>query len=470
LEKKINPQTLSFYKNSGFFSIIYKNITFDPGIEEKSMFIDRVKIKVKAGKGGNGVISFRREKYIPKGGPNGGDGGRGGNVVIQADQKIGSLEELFYHPHQKAENGENGQGGNKKGKDGVDLILKVPLGTVIEEEGGEGKSKVVGDLVEDGQQLIVARGGRGGWGNARFKNSIRQTPRFAQKGEPGEEKRLVLTLKIIADVGLVGFPNAGKSTLLSYISSAKPRIADYPFTTLIPHLGVVQVDDLRSFVAAEIPGLIEGAHQGAGLGDKFLKHMERTRLILHLVDGTGIKVEDPLYSFRTINQELKEFSEELAEKDQVIAVNKSDLTETRKNYKIFKQSLAKEGYSQPIFLISALTGEGIKDLIFYLMDYLEKGKAKEGLVKVKDKLIPSPEVVYRFSPPFVIIKKGKVYEVFGKEIERIVAMTDFNNQEAVNHFQKIIKKIGLEKALIKKGIKEGEEVKIREKIFTFFYK
>lgn len=431
------------------------------------MFIDRVKIEVKAGKGGNGSISFRREKYVPKGGPNGGDGGKGGNIIIQADQKIGSLEELYYHPHQKAENGESGQGGNKKGKDGQDLIIKVPLGTIIEDLD---KSEILGDLMEDGQQLMVARGGQGGWGNARFKNSIQQAPRFALRGEPGEEKRLVLTLKVIADVGLVGFPNAGKSTLLSHISSAKPKIADYPFTTVIPHLGVVGVDDFRSFIAADIPGLIEGAHQGAGLGDKFLKHIERTKLILHLVDGTRIKEEDPLYSFRVINQELKEFSEELAKKAQVIAVNKGDLTETRKNYATFKKAFAEEGYTHPLFLISALSGEGIKDLILYLADYLEEYKEKEELDKTKDKLVASREAVYKFSPPFVVTKKGKIYEVAGKEIERIVAMTDFDNQEAVAHFQKIIKKIGLEKALIKQGIKEGEEVKIGEKIFTFFHK
>ncbi|GAB4115917.1 MAG: GTPase ObgE [Candidatus Caldatribacteriota bacterium] len=431
------------------------------------MFVDRVKIIIKAGKGGDGAVSFRREKYIPRGGPNGGDGGRGGSVIIQANQEIRSLEELYFHPHQKAEKGENGQGGNKKGKDGADLIIKVPLGTLVEDLD---KSELLGDLVEDGQQLLVARGGRGGWGNARFKNSIQQTPRFALKGEPGEEKRLVLTLKVIADIGLVGFPNAGKSTLLSQISSAQPKIADYPFTTLIPCLGVVQVDDFRNFIVADIPGLIEGAHQGSGLGDKFLRHIERTKLILHLIDGSEIKKEDPLSSFRVINRELREFSEELSKKPQIVAINKEDLDGVKKNFTLFKDTFLREGYSYPIFLISALTGEGIKDLIFYLGEYLKNWEQKEKSIKVEVKSFSTRKAIYKFNPPFVIKKKGKVYEVYGEEIERIVAMTDFDNQEALAYFQKKIKKIGLEKALIKKGIKDGEEVKIGEKIFTFFRK
>ena len=429
------------------------------------MFVDRVKIEVEAGKGGDGAVSFRREKNVPKGGPDGGDGGRGGNIIVEADEKVGTLVELYNHPHQRAKNGESGRGGNKKGKDGEDLIIKVPLGTVIEDVD---KSIVLGDLVKSGQRIIVAKGGQGGLGNFRFRNSTRRRPKFAQKGEPGEEKRLYLTMKLIADIGLVGYPNAGKSTLLSRISSAKPKIADYPFTTLIPNLGVVRVDETKSFLAADIPGLIEGAHQGAGLGDRFLKHIERTKIILHIVDGTNIKKKDPLYPIKAINRELNEFSEELAQKPQIIAINKCDLPCTKERLNFLKRALVKEGYQYQIFSISALTGEGLGNLIHYIFSFLEK-------IRVKEKgemagVLPQKEVVYKYTPRFTLTKKQNVYEVSGEEIERIVAMTDFNNQEAVDHFQKIIKKIGLEKVLIRNGIKEGDEVKIRGKVFTFLNK
>ncbi len=425
------------------------------------MFVDRVKIELRAGKGGNGAVSFRREKHIPKGGPDGGDGGKGGDIIIEADEKVGTLVELYNHPHQRAQNGESGRGANKKGKSGEDLIIKVPPGTVIEDID---KSITLGDLVSNGQRIIAARGGQGGLGNSRFKSSIRRGPRFAQKGEPGEEKRLYLSLKIIADVGLVGYPNVGKSTLLSRISSAKPKIADYPFTTLNPHLGVVKVDEIKSFVAADIPGLIEGAHQGTGLGDKFLKHIERTKVILHLVDGSEIKKEDPLHHFKAINRELSNFSEELAKKPQVIAINKCDLPSTKENLDILKKTFVKKGYQ--VFPISALAGEGLNALIYHLSSFLDELKSKEKK-KVPDAL-PKKEAVYKFTPRFVITKKENIYEVSGEEIERIVAMTDFDNEEALDNFQKIIKKIGLEKALIKRGIKEGDEVKIREKVFYFF--
>ena len=428
------------------------------------MFVDRVKIEVRAGRGGNGAVSFRREKFIPKGGPNGGDGGKGGDVIIEADDKIGTLIDLYNHPHQRAKNGESGQGSNKTGKNGEDLIIKVPLGTIVEDMDN---STILGDLTENGQRIIVACGGRGGQGNFRFKSSIRKSPRFAQKGEPGEEKKLYLSLKIIADVGLVGYPNAGKSTLLSRISAAKPKIADYPFTTLNPNLGVVIVDETKSFIAADIPGLIEGAHQGTGLGDKFLKHIERTKIILHIIDGSIIKKEDPLYSFRAINKELNSFSEKLTKKPQIIAINKCDLPSVKENTTYFKDVFNKEGYQ--IFLISALTGEGLNKLIYGLSSLLDELKEKE---KGKEKgtineALPQKEAVYKFTPRFVINKKGDLYEVTGAEIERIVAMTNFNNEEAIDYFQKIIKKMGLEKALIKKGIEEGDQVKIKEIVFTF---
>jgi len=426
------------------------------------MFVDRVKIEVRAGRGGNGAVSFRREKFIPKGGPNGGDGGKGGDVIIEADDKIGTLIDLYNHPHQRAKNGESGQGSNKTGKNGEDLIIKVPLGTIVEDMDN---STILGDLTENGQRIIVACGGRGGQGNFRFKSSIRKSPRFAQKGEPGEEKKLYLSLKIIADVGLVGYPNAGKSTLLSRISAAKPKIADYPFTTLNPNLGVVIVDETKSFIAADIPGLIEGAHQGTGLGDKFLKHIERTKIILHIIDGSIIKKEDPLYGFRAINKELSSFSEKLTKKPQIIAINKCDLPSVKENTTYFKDVFNKEGYQ--IFLISALTGEGLNKLIYGLSSLLDELKEKEKEKGTINEALPQKEAVYKFTPRFVINKKGDLYEVTGAEIERIVAMTNFNNEEAIDYFQKIIKKMGLEKALIKKGIEEGDQVKIKEIVFTF---
>lgn len=424
------------------------------------MFVDRVKIEVRAGRGGNGAVSFRREKFIPKGGPNGGDGGKGGDIIIEADDKIGTLIDLYNHPHQRAKNGGSGQGNNKTGKNGEDLIIKVPLGTVAEDMYS---STILGDLIENGQRIIVSRGGQGGLGNFRFKSSVRRSPRFAQKGEPGEEKKLYLSLKIIADVGLVGFPNAGKSTLLSRISAAKPKIADYPFTTLSPNLGVVSVDEIKSFVVADIPGLIEGAHQGTGLGDKFLKHIERTKIILHVIDGSIIKKEDPLYSFRAINKELNNFSEKLTKKPQIIVINKCDFLSVKENLTYFKDAFRKEGYQ--IFSISALTGEGLNTLIYGLSSLLDELKLKEK--ETITEALPKKEAVYKFTPRFVINKKGDVYEISGAEIERIVAMTNFNNEEAIDYFQKIIKKMGLEKALIKKGIKEGDQVKIKEIVFTF---
>jgi GTP-binding protein len=417
------------------------------------MFVDRVKIEVRAGRGGNGAVSFRREKFIPKGGPNGGDGGKGGAIIIEADDKVRTLIDLYNHPHQRAKNGGSGQGNNKTGKNGEDLIIKVPLGS----------STILGDLIGNGQRIIVARGGQGGLGNFRFKSSVRRSPKFAQKGEPGEEKKLYLSLKIIADVGLVGFPNAGKSTLLSRISAATPKIADYPFTTLSPNLGVVSVDEIKSFVVADIPGLIEGAHQGTGLGDKFLKHIERTKIILHIIDGSMIKKEDPLYGFRAINKELNNFSEKLTKKPQIIAINKCDFLSVKENMTYLKDAFHKEGYK--IFSISALTGEGLNILIYGLSSLLDELKLREK--EMITEVLPKKEVVYKFTPRFVINKKGDIYEVTGVEIERIVAMTNFNNEEAVDYFQKIIKKMGLEKALIKKGIKEGNQVKIKEIVFTF---
>ena len=429
---------------------------------ENDMFSDRVKIEVRAGKGGDGAISFRREKFIPKGGPNGGDGGKGGDIIFEADGKIGTLIDLYNHPHQRAKNGENGGGNNKTGKRGEDLRVKVPPGTVIKDAL---TGQILADLIDENQEVKIANGGQGGKGNYRYKSSIRRRPRFAQKGEPGEEKSLELTLKVIADVGLVGYPNVGKSTLLSQISSAKPKIADYPFTTLDPNLGVVKVDEFKSFVVADIPGLIEGAHLGTGLGDKFLKHIERTKIILHILDGSKIKSENPLNDLKVIRNELKSFSEELVKKPQLIAINKSDLIIFEKDMMEIEKTFKNEGYEK-VYFISALKRKGLSELIYGLSNYIDEVVKSEK--DKKDKQEPQKVTVYKFTPRFTITKKEDLFEVSGKEIEKVAAMTDFNNEEATEYFQKIIKNMGLEKALVKKGIKEGDLVKIKEKSFYFF--
>lgn len=324
-------------------------------------FIDEAKIYVKAGDGGRGCISFRREKYIPKGGPDGGDGGKGGEVSIVADDGLTSLLDFRYKKNYMAERGEHGQGSNCTGKGGQDIIIRVPVGTIIKDaETGE----TIDDLTKAGQRIVIAKGGRGGKGNAFFTTSTRQAPKFAQPGEKGEERWLHLELKLLADVGIIGFPNAGKSTLISHISAAKPKVADYPFTTLQPHLGVVRFGEHQDFVIADIPGLIEGAHMGKGLGIKFLKHIERTSLFVHLIDISPQTERDPIKDFETINKELKAFNPDMAKRPQIIVLNKIDVTEARESLtKLLKFFKAKD---LTVFSISAATGEGLDKLVKYV--------------------------------------------------------------------------------------------------------
>ena len=322
------------------------------------MFIDRVKIKVKAGDGGNGVTAFRREKFVPRGGPSGGDGGVGGSVWIEADEGLNTLLHLRYNPEHKAERGRHGEGSNRYGKDGVDAVVKVPVGTqVFDAESGE----LIFDMVEAGQRELAAKGGKGGWGNAHFATSTRQAPKFHYNGRPGEEKELQLELKLLADVGLVGFPNAGKSTLISVISAAKPKIADYPFTTLEPNLGVVDMGDYKTFVVADIPGLIEGASEGSGLGHRFLRHIERTKLILHLVDVSSFSGRDPVEDYRIINSELKKYDADLAARPQIVVATKIDSLDDPERLESLKKAAAKE--KRKFFAISSATGEGVKELV-----------------------------------------------------------------------------------------------------------
>jgi GTP-binding protein len=420
------------------------------------LFIDKAKIFVKAGDGGNGVVAFRREKFVPRGGPSGGDGGKGGDVILLVDSDLSTLMDFKYKVHYKAKRGEHGQGSNKTGKDAEDLIIRVPPGTLVKDaETGS----VIADLTENGQSFIIAKGGRGGKGNTRFTSSVRRAPDFAEKGEPGEEKWILLELKLIADVGLVGFPNAGKSTLLSIMTSAKPKIADYPFTTLFPNLGVVDsgIDKGKSFVVADIPGLIEGAHKGTGLGHDFLRHVERTRLLVHVIDAAGLEY-DPIEGFYALNRELYQYSKKLAEKPQIIAANKMDLPQAQENFDKIKSAFEKEGLK--VFPISAATGQGVDDLIKKIITLLGELPKQEHIEEVKE---------YRFEKekPFEINKEQQIYYVSGKAIERIVSMTDLDNESAVKRLQMTFKKIGLDEALKKEGIKEGDTVKIGE--FYFYY-
>ncbi|WP_457644502.1 GTPase ObgE [Persephonella sp.] len=335
-------------------------------------FVDKAKIHVKAGDGGNGCVAFRREKYVRMGGPSGGNGGKGGDVIIMADKSLKTLMDFRYKKHFKAENGQHGSGSNKHGRNGKDLIIKVPVGTVVKDaETGE----IIADLVYDGQKVVVAKGGKGGRGNTAFKTSTNQAPDYAEEGQPGEEKWIELELKLLADIGIIGFPNAGKSTLISVLSKAKPKIADYPFTTLTPVLGVLQLDYGKSVVIADIPGLIEGASKGAGLGHEFLRHIERTKALIHLIDISDQKERDPIEAFEIINKELEKYSPELVKKPQIVVGNKIDMLSDRSLIEKLKKEFSKRGY--PFVAVSLVTKEGLDQLIKLIAEVYEKISEKE---------------------------------------------------------------------------------------------
>ncbi|GAW93337.1 GTPase ObgE [Calderihabitans maritimus] len=423
------------------------------------MFYDKAKIYVKGGDGGNGIVAFRREKYVPEGGPSGGDGGRGGDVILEADPALRTLVDFKYKRHYKAERGGHGQGKNKHGKNGEDLLIRVPLGTLVRDaDTGE----VLADLVEPGQKVIVAKGGRGGRGNARFATSRNRVPTFAEKGEPGEERWLELELKLLADVGLIGFPNVGKSTLISRISAARPKIADYPFTTLVPNLGVVRVDDERSFVVADIPGLVEGAHAGIGLGHQFLRHVERTRLLVHVLDAAQVEGRDLIEDYKTVNRELQLYKPELASRYQIIAANKMDLPGAEENLARLRRAL---GENYEIFPISAATGEGIDQLTYRiaeLLETLEEEQPEHEILNEHRRLVKVER-----AEEFEVRQENGIFVVKGKEIERRLAMTDLENEAAVKRFQHFLIRIGVEDALRAKGIKPGDTVRIGDVEFEF---
>ena len=415
------------------------------------MFTDYVKIHAQAGKGGNGAIAFRREKYVAAGGPDGGDGGKGGDVYFKVDKDANTLIEFRYKKKFKAENGENGEGGHRFGKSGEDLYIPVPIGTVVKDTT---TNEVLADLSEPGQVALILKGGRGGKGNSHFATSTRQAPRFAQDGEPGEEKDLTLELKLLADVGLIGFPNVGKSTFLSVVTSATPKIANYHFTTIEPNLGVVKSKYGDSFVIADIPGIIEGASEGIGLGIQFLRHIERTRLLLHFIDVSGLEGRNPVEDYYKVNEELKKYSEKLSKRTQIIVANKIDSMQDSSLYDELEK-VAKE-HNQKIFKISGVTGEGVEDLMNYVSKTL-KTLPKENLIEIKEK-----EKVYTLKDEadFTITKEKDVYVVKGEKVDSIMRKVNIGDYESLFYLHRKLDEIGLNQALKKQGIKDGDIVKI----------
>jgi len=424
------------------------------------MFVDYAKIIIKSGDGGNGAATFRREKYVAAGGPDGGDGGRGGDVYFEVDPNANTLIDFRFTKKFKAENGQNGSGGHKYGKSGSDITVKVPMGTIVKDaESG----KVIVDMSKEGQKELILKGGRGGKGNSHFATSTRQAPRFAIDGEPGKEKEVILELKLLADVGLVGFPNVGKSTILSRVTKATPKIADYHFTTIDPNLGVVKTEHGDSFVLADIPGIIEGASEGVGLGIQFLRHVERTRLLLHVLDVAGTEGRDPVDDFNKINEELKKYSEKLASRKQIIVANKIDSMQDDENYKALEK-MAKENNIE-IYKISAVTGEGLNDLFNHVAAII-KTLPKEEIVEVDDRIVYTLEddEEEQFK---VEIVKGE-FIVTGPAAQRLMGRVNIGDNESYSYMEKMLKKIGITQALKDKGVKEGDTVKILEWEFEWY--
>ena len=418
------------------------------------MFIDYVKIIIKSGDGGNGATSFRREKYVAAGGPDGGDGGNGGDIYFIVDPDSNTLIDFRYNKKFKAQNGENGRGSHCFGKSGDDLYIKVPIGTVVKDFK---TGKVIVDLFEKGQKELVLKGGRGGKGNSHFATSTRQVPNFSIDGEKGKEKEVILELKSLADVGLVGFPNVGKSTILSMVTAAKPEIANYHFTTINPNLGVVKSEYGDSFVIADIPGIIEGASEGVGLGLQFLRHIERTRLLLHIIDVAGTEGRDPIDDFYKINNELKKYSEKLANRKQIIVANKIDCIQDSDNLARL-ENLAKEN-DMEIFKISAVTGEGLKELFNHVAEVL-KMLPKEEIVEIDDRIIYTLDDDEE--EQFTIEIIDGEYSVQGPAAERIMRRVNIEDNESFAYLQKCLKKSGIDDALREKGIKDGDTVYIAD--------
>lgn len=420
------------------------------------MFIDKARIYVEAGKGGDGMSSFRREKFVEFGGPDGGNGGRGASVVLVADKNLNTLVDFRYKRKYIGKHGNGGGAKNCTGKSPDNVIVRVPQGTMVRDDQ---TGALICDLVEDGQEFVAAKGGRGGKGNACYATPTNRAPTFAEKGEPGESRWLKLELKLLADVGLVGYPSVGKSSIIAQVSAARPEIAAYHFTTLTPVLGVVRLDEATSFVLADIPGLIEGAHEGVGLGHDFLRHVERTKVLLHIVDCAAVDGRDPVDDFEKINMELAEYSERLAKRQQLVVANKMDLPEAAENFERLKKHVEAKGYE--IVKVSAATGDGLRDLMYKAYNLTKQyvpEEDEEELTKVEEIDPDSFEVV-----------KGNDtdWEVRGKNIERLVAMTNFDNHEALYRFQLIWKRLAIDEALKEKGCEEGQTVRILDMVFDY---
>lgn len=428
------------------------------------MFVDQVKISLKAGDGGNGITAYRREKYVPFGGPAGGDGGKGASVIFEVDEGLRTLLDFRYQRHFKAKKGENGQSSNMHGRNAEDLILKVPPGTIIKNVETE---EALADLVEDGQRAVVAHGGRGGRGNSRFATPRNPAPDFSENGEPGEELDVTLELKLLADVGLVGFPSVGKSTLLSIVSKAKPKIGAYHFTTIKPNLGVVSTPDQRSFVMADLPGLIEGASDGVGLGHQFLRHVERTKVIVHMIDMSGSEGRDPFNDYHVINQELINYQQRLEERPQIIVANKMDVPGAQDNLQKFEDSIAADIMVIPV---STITRDNIDTLLYAIADKLEEVKDIDFSVE-KDEEIGVNRVLYKHTPSqdkFTISRDDDgAYVVSGNAIERMFKMTDFNSDPAVRRFARQMRSMGIDDALRARGCANGDIVRILGGEFEF---
>jgi len=425
------------------------------------LFIDKARIFVKAGNGGNGAVAFRKEKYVPAGGPDGGDGGNGASVIFEVDLGLRTLMDFKYQRKYHAEPGGDGTKGKRAGKNGEDLVLKVPAGTVIKDEA---TGLILADLKEEGDRAVIARGGRGGKGNQHFANSVRQAPAFAKSGTDGQERWVVLELKMIADVGLLGFPNVGKSTFLSVVTKAKPKIANYHFTTLTPNLGVVQTKFGESFVLADIPGLIEGAAEGIGLGHDFLRHVERTKVLIHIVDISGIEGRDALEDFDKINAELRLYNERLSTRPQVVVANKIDILEDESIFEDFKNELESRGYK--VFKMSAATRQGVDDVIAYVTQLLQEVEDVE-LVTEEEMYRPELDVQEEEGLTIEVDEDG-VYVVEGKALRRIMYSVNFDDMESLQYFQKAMESQGVFDQLREMGIEDGDTVRIYELEFEFY--
>jgi GTP-binding protein len=425
------------------------------------MFVDEVKIMVKSGKGGNGAVAFRHEKYMEYGGPSGGDGGDGGSVIFVVDEGMTTLVDLKYRKHVYARAGEDGGQKNMHGGNASDIIVPVPLGTMVFEHA---TNRLICDLTHKDDRFVIAKGGRGGRGNARFATPRNQAPTIQENGQPGVTMEIRVELKLLADVGLVGFPSVGKSTLISVVSQARPKIADYPFTTIVPSLGVVEIDGARSFVMADLPGIIEGASQGLGLGLQFLKHIERTRVIVHIIDMAGTHGRDPYEDYLTINNELKEYKYLLAKRPQIVVANKMDLPEAQKNIKTFREKI---GEDIEVFEIAALTQQGVKNLLLKIAEVL----SKTPLFDIYEETNAEDEVIYRYEPKdkeFKVIQiNASTYEVTGKLIERLIQMTNFASEESIKQLARRMRRFGVDDHLRVAGCLNGNTVRIGEYEFEF---